>query len=106
MDCVRTPTSLVVYFVPSPYHAAAAALPPLLTSPVCSVAPQFYAQLKSRAESIKVGDPLQPGCRLGPIASQGQYERVMGYVQVREEPGGDYGGVQRVIMPWVMCKLS
>jgi betaine-aldehyde dehydrogenase len=47
-----------------------------------SVADAFYAKLKERAQSINIGDPLQPGCRMGPIVSAAQYERVRGYVQV------------------------
>lgn len=46
-----------------------------------SIAPQFFALLKQRAESIKVGNPSAKGCRLGPIVSKKQYERVMGYIQ-------------------------
>jgi acyl-CoA reductase-like NAD-dependent aldehyde dehydrogenase len=49
----------------------------------CSVADAFYAKLKERAQCINIGDPLQPGCRMGPIVSAAQYERVRGYVQVR-----------------------
>lgn len=47
-----------------------------------SVAESFYDKLKARAASIKIGDPLQPGCRMGPLVSGAQYERVRGYVQV------------------------
>lgn len=53
----------------------------------CSVADAFYAKLKQRAQSINIGDPLQPGCRMGPIVSAAQYERVRSYVQVRAAPG-------------------
>ena len=47
-----------------------------------SIAPAFYAKLRERAASIGVGDPLQPGCRLGPLVSEGQYKRVSSYIQV------------------------
>ncbi|GBF99899.1 betaine aldehyde dehydrogenase [Raphidocelis subcapitata] len=46
-----------------------------------SAAPAFCARLKERAASIRIGDPLQPGCRLGPLVNEGQYKRVMSYVQ-------------------------
>jgi acyl-CoA reductase-like NAD-dependent aldehyde dehydrogenase len=46
------------------------------------IAPRFLAALKQRAESIRVGDPLQPGCRLGPLVCEAQHRKVMGYVQV------------------------
>lgn len=48
----------------------------------CRVADAFYAKLKQRAQSINIGDPLQPGCRMGPVVSAAQYERVRSYVQV------------------------
>jgi hypothetical protein len=57
-----------------------------------SVAPAFYERLKERARSIRVGDPLQPGCRLGPVVSEGQYKRVMSYVQVGRYGRGSGGG--------------
>eukprot|EP00877_Chromochloris_zofingiensis_P013539 jgi/Chrzof1/8439/Cz03g10210.t1 len=46
------------------------------------IAERFYTQLKSRAESIKISDPLTKGCRLGPIVNDTQYKKVTGYVQV------------------------
>lgn len=52
-----------------------------------SVAEAFYAKLKQRAQTINVGDPMQPGCRLGPVVSAAQYERVRNYVQVRQQHG-------------------
>uniref|UniRef100_A0A383V7C2 Aldehyde dehydrogenase domain-containing protein n=1 Tax=Tetradesmus obliquus TaxID=3088 RepID=A0A383V7C2_TETOB len=51
------------------------------------VADAFYAKLKQRAQSINIGDPLQPGCRMGPIVSAAQYERVRGYVQIGLDEG-------------------
>lgn len=62
-----------------------ASLPPCLPASLlccCSVADTFYDKLKQRAQSINIGDPLQPGCRMGPVVSASQYERVRGYVQV------------------------
>lgn len=56
-----------------------------------SVAADFYAKLKARAASIRVGDPLEPGCRLGPVVSEAQYKRVMSYVQVRARAGVGQG---------------
>ncbi|KAF6259119.1 aldehyde dehydrogenase domain-containing protein [Scenedesmus sp. NREL 46B-D3] len=51
------------------------------------VADAFYAKLKERAQSISIGDPLQTGCRMGPIVSASQYERVRGYVQIGLDEG-------------------
>ncbi len=47
-----------------------------------AAAAAFYKRLKQRAQEIAYGDPLQPGCRLGPLVNEAQYKRVCGYVQV------------------------
>jgi hypothetical protein len=57
----------------------------------CSVAEVFYEKLRQRAQSIQIGDPLTPGCRMGPVVSASQYDRVRHYVQV--QGGGVDGGV-------------
>ncbi|KAL6761955.1 Aldehyde/histidinol dehydrogenase [Haematococcus lacustris] len=51
------------------------------------IAPAFLDKLKQRAESIRVEDPLTKGCRLGPLVSAGQYERVKAYVAAGLEEG-------------------
>ena len=45
-----------------------------------SVADKFVAQLVERAESIRVGDPLEPATQMGPLANKPQFERVYRYV--------------------------
>ncbi|KAI7837126.1 hypothetical protein COHA_009045 [Chlorella ohadii] len=45
------------------------------------IAPAFFAQLKKRAESIKMGNPLEPDCRLGPVVSAAQHDKIMGYIE-------------------------
>mmetsp|Transcript_13639 Transcript_13639/g.29251 ORF Transcript_13639/g.29251 Transcript_13639/m.29251 type:complete len:498 (-) Transcript_13639:438-1931(-) len=47
-----------------------------------SIAPKFLEHLKQRAESINIGEPLEPGCRMGPVVSESQYNRVKSYVEV------------------------
>ena len=47
------------------------------------IADRFYKQLKQRAESIKISDPMEEDCRLGPVISAMQYTKVMGAVEVR-----------------------
>ena len=41
-----------------------------------AVAPKFLELLKTRAESIKIGDPLEKGCRMGPLSCKSQHEKV------------------------------
>ncbi|PRW59376.1 betaine aldehyde dehydrogenase isoform A [Chlorella sorokiniana] len=45
------------------------------------IAPAFFARLKKRAESIKVGNPLEPDCRLGPVVSAAQHDKIMAYIE-------------------------
>lgn len=52
----------------------------------------FTAHLKRRAESIKVGDPLEHGCRLGPLVNDMQYKKVLSYIEVRSGRGVAAGG--------------
>lgn len=49
-----------------------------------SIAPAFYKQLKKRAESIKQCDPLTQDCRMGPVVSQDQLDKIMGFIQVQD----------------------
>ncbi|GLI64465.1 hypothetical protein VaNZ11_007737 [Volvox africanus] len=51
------------------------------------VAPTFLEHLKKRAESINVCDPLTPGCRLGPLVSEGQYHKVLSYIEAGKADG-------------------
>lgn len=51
------------------------------------VAPAFLQHLKKRAEAINVCDPLTPGCRLGPVVSEGQYRKILGYIESAKAEG-------------------
>lgn len=37
-----------------------------------SIASEFFEKLVKWSQNIKVSDPLEDGCRLGPIVSEGQ----------------------------------
>ncbi|MEV5411212.1 aldehyde dehydrogenase [Thermopolyspora sp. NPDC052614] len=47
---------------------------------------ELLAEVVKVAESIVVGDPLDPATQMGPVADQGQLDRVLGYLA---EPAGD-----------------
>ena len=47
------------------------------------IAKKFYACLKQRAESIKVGNPLDEDCRLGPVVAEHQLAKIMDFIKVR-----------------------
>eukprot|EP00199_Chlamydomonas_sp_CCMP681_P000647 CAMPEP_0119108230 /NCGR_PEP_ID=MMETSP1180-20130426/13534_1 /TAXON_ID=3052 ORGANISM="Chlamydomonas cf sp, Strain CCMP681" /NCGR_SAMPLE_ID=MMETSP1180 /ASSEMBLY_ACC=CAM_ASM_000741 /LENGTH=500 /DNA_ID=CAMNT_0007093821 /DNA_START=78 /DNA_END=1580 /DNA_ORIENTATION=+ len=65
------------------------------------IAPALMAQLKLRAESIKMGDPIESGVRIGAIVCKSQYEKVMGYVQVGKDEGAKVltGGARPAHLP-------
>lgn len=47
-----------------------------------SIAPQLLEKLKARAESINVTNPLDPDCRLGPVVSEGQHNKILKFIEV------------------------
>ena len=48
----------------------------------------FAERLSQLAQSIRLGDPLAPETTMGPLVSKAQYDRVMGYLDVGKEEGG------------------
>jgi len=57
---------------------------------------RFLEQLHERAASISVGDPLDPATYMGPLVSEEQFERVMGYIGIGKEEGATLvtGGIR------------
>ncbi|KAK9865472.1 hypothetical protein WJX84_008164 [Apatococcus fuscideae] len=51
------------------------------------IAEEFYAQLKKRAEEIKICDPNEPKCRLGPVVNQSQYDKIMKFIEDAKAEG-------------------
>ena len=52
-----------------------------------SIRDEFIDKLAARTKKIVPGDPLNPKTRLGAIASKGQLERVLRYVESRRSEG-------------------
>lgn len=42
-----------------------------------SIAAELLQKLVNWCKNIKISDPLEEGCRLGPVVSKGQVERLM-----------------------------
>jgi aldehyde dehydrogenase (NAD+) len=58
-----------------------------------SIQDEFVARLVEFTKKIKVGNPLDPATELGPIVSQKQLERVLGYLDIgRQEASLAVGG--------------
>src|SRR3982751_1013938 len=59
-----------------------------------SVRDEFVEKLVKRAASMRPGDPLDPKCRMGPLVSQEQLDRVVGYIEKGKAEGAElvYGG--------------
>lgn len=47
----------------------------------------FVQALKEELEAVKIGDPLDPEVRLGPLAMARQLERVMEYIEIGKSEG-------------------
>ncbi|TKY73458.1 Betaine aldehyde dehydrogenase 1 [Spatholobus suberectus] len=52
-----------------------------------SIATEFVNRLVKWAKNIKISDPLEEGCRLGPIVSEGQYKKVLNFISTAKSEG-------------------
>ncbi|KAG0562283.1 hypothetical protein KC19_9G133600 [Ceratodon purpureus] len=52
-----------------------------------SIADEFLKKIASWASSIKVSDPQEKDCRLGPLVNENQYKKVKEFVRVAQEEG-------------------
>ncbi len=50
---------------------------------------QFLEKVAARAKKMRPGDPMDPKTRLGAIASKGQFERVLRYIETGRREGGE-----------------
>lgn len=59
-----------------------------------SIATEFLERLVSWSKNIKVSDPFEEGCRLGPVVSEGQYVKVMNFISTARSEGATilFGG--------------
>ncbi len=51
------------------------------------ILPEFLKTLRKLIEGIKIGDPLDPETRMGPMASRQQFDAVMAYIETGLEEG-------------------
>ena len=54
------------------------------------IADEFLERFKSLAQSIRIGNPLDPDTEMGPLTSMLHRDRVLNYVAVTIEQGGDH----------------
>jgi len=70
----------------------------------------FLAQLKARAEKIVLGDPMDMATQMGPLVSQAQVDKVMGYVKGAVPQGARLvtGGAQKdmFVQPTVFADVT
>ncbi|KAF8399345.1 hypothetical protein HHK36_015210 [Tetracentron sinense] len=52
-----------------------------------SIAAEFLEKLVGWTKNIKISDPLEEGCRLGPVVSGGQYEKIMEFISTAKSEG-------------------
>ncbi|GJN03539.1 hypothetical protein PR202_ga20994 [Eleusine coracana subsp. coracana] len=60
------------------------------------IAKEFIERMVAWSKNIKVSDPLEEGCRLGPVVSEGQYEKIKKFVANAKSEGATIltGGVR------------
>ena len=54
-----------------------------------AIAAEFLDRFLALARSLRVGDPLAPGTEMGPLTSPEHRDRVLSYVKVAEDEGGE-----------------
>ena len=54
-----------------------------------SIADGFIERFVALARSIRLGDPLDPNTEMGPLTSPGHRDRVLGYVKIALDEGGE-----------------
>ncbi|XP_058762531.1 aminoaldehyde dehydrogenase 2, peroxisomal [Vicia villosa] len=52
-----------------------------------SIATEFLNRMVKWIKNIKISDPLEEGCRLGPVVSEGQYEKILKFVANAKSEG-------------------
>nr|AIL24123.1 betaine aldehyde dehydrogenase 1 [Tamarix hispida] len=52
-----------------------------------SIAAAFLDRLVKWCKNIKISDPFEEGCRLGPVVSKGQYDKVMKFISTAKSEG-------------------
>jgi betaine-aldehyde dehydrogenase len=53
-----------------------------------SIAEEFLDRFIKLAQSIKIGNPLDPTTEMGPLTSLGHRDKVLGYCEIAKEQGG------------------
>jgi len=52
-----------------------------------SIRDEFMARLVAHTATIQVGDPLDPATQIGPVVSQQQMDRILGFIEGANEEG-------------------
>ncbi|CAH1431127.1 unnamed protein product [Lactuca virosa] len=71
-----------------------------------SISEEFLEKLVKWAKTIKICDPLEEGCRLGPKVSAGQYEKVLKFVSTAKSEGATILCVGECPQPSLVMLLS
>ena len=52
-----------------------------------SIRETFLAKLKARTEAMILGDPMDPATHMGPVVSEAQMTKILGYIALGQEQG-------------------
>lgn len=62
---------------------------------------EFVEELLRRVRRLRLGDPTDPRTEMGPVNSQEQLEKVLGYIEVGKKEGELLTGGRRVTKGWM-----
>ena len=54
-----------------------------------SIYDEFITKMKDKMNRMKIGDPMDKTTDVGPVVSQEQFDRVMGYIELAKEEGAE-----------------
>ena len=54
-----------------------------------SIYDEFITKMKDKMSRMKIGDPMDKTTDVGPVVSQEQFDRVMGYIELAKEEGAE-----------------
>ncbi|GAA0141914.1 dehydrogenase [Lithospermum erythrorhizon] len=87
--CSATSRLIVHCILKLSLSPSSSSLPPYVVIKDISsfIAAKFLDKLVQCCKNIKISDPLEEGCRLGPVVSSGQYEKILKFIATAKSEG-------------------
>jgi aminomuconate-semialdehyde/2-hydroxymuconate-6-semialdehyde dehydrogenase len=65
---------------------------------------EFREAFVERVRQLRIGDPLEPGVSIGPVASKAHFDKVMGYIELAKSEGGRVLSGGHAVQPPGRCE--